>query len=406
MIAAVMATGISANAAIGDTEYPKDEAFTRTLSLSSLTDYAIEDNLYAFADGKTVKVFNDGNFNEYSFDKDVTSVDIKDGVIYYGWDDKAYTLPEHAECEHPFANKVTHIDCGDYFYNVLDGNLYVYYLSEPKSPPTEYEGGFSNLKSYGETVYAMGGNELYAFNGSESQKIVLEYSVKPADVRITTGNAANELKKYTEVKFVKVAEGAFMTEIDLDKLDGEYLVPLNIVRANENTTALLLCESGNAAIVSVRDRAFAVLKDKISPVKVDYTAHNPYTTAQLVGMNVYASPFVVSGTVADSNAIGITVTVLNKIEHELLESVFYEVEYSNGEETVKGYVAEGFLNGEIREDNKTPNYETDRNYSESSDTKTILIILAVILLVLAAIAYISYVSAKGKKKKNKEEESK
>ena len=402
LAAASMAGGIAANAATGETEYPKDSDFVRTLALTSLTDYAIEDKLYAFADGECVKVYDDGNYDEYEIGGSVTGVDVKDGVVYYGSGDKAYSLPDKTECEHAFTAKPSEITSDGFYYYYSGDNLKIY---DRGNETTETYAGYSLLNKYGGKVYAVSGNKLYMFTGSDSSEVVLEYAVKPDDIEITVGDAADNLKKYGGVKFVNIAAGSYLTEVDLEKLDGEYFVSLDIVRTEEKSTALLLCYSGNSAIVSIKDHAFAVLKDKVSEIALNPSTDTPYSTAQMIGMNIYASPFVVSGTVANSNALGITVKVLNRIENEVLESVFYEVEY--GENGAKGYVAEGFLTGEIRGDNKTPNLETDPEFSENSDTKTILIILAVIILVLAAISYILYVSGKGKKKdKDKKEEEK
>ena len=403
LLAAIsMAGGIAAGAATGETEYPEDADFTRTLTLTSLNDYAIEDGLYAFADGEHVKVYNDGNYDEYGIGAKVAGVEIKDGVVYYGYGDKAYSLPDKVECEHSFTQKSETIILKNFHYYFRDGALKVF--DESSEKVATYE-GYSLLKEYGGKAYAVKDNVVYEFTGTAATEVALEYEVKPENVEITIGKAADKLKTYDSVKFVNIAAGSYLTEVDLEKLDGQHFVPLDIVKTEEKNTALLLCYSGNAAIVAIKDRAYAVLKNKVEETKIEYTTHNPYTTAQMTGMNIYASPFVVSGTVANSNALTITVNVLNRIENELLESVFYEVEY--GEEKLKGYVAEGFLTGEIRGDNKTPNLETDPNFSDNSDTKTILIILAVIILVLAALAYILYVSGKGKKKdKNKKEDEK
>ena len=406
LLAAVsIAGGISANAAAHETEYPKDEDFTRILTLTSLNDYAIEDGLYAFADGEFVKVFSNGNYDEYETGGRVTDVEIKDGVIYYGYGDKAYSLSDMAECEHAFSKGPEIVFLNNFHYYFKDGALKIF--DESSETVSTYE-GYSILKEYGGKAYAVKDNVLYEFAGAAGQEVALEYEVKPGDIEITIGKAANNLKTYGGTKFVNIAADSYLTEIDLEKLDGQSFVPLDIVKTAEKSTALLLCYSGNAAIVSVKDKAYAVLKDKVSEISLNPATDNPYTTAQMIGMNIYASPFVVSGTVANSNALGITVKVLNKIENDVLESVFYEVEY--GEDNSKGYVAEGFLAEVIIGDNIKPEEITDPEFSEDSDTKTILIILAVILLVLAALAYILYVSGKGKKKEKdkqqKEEEKK
>lgn len=409
LIAAVIATGsISANAAVGGTIYPEDSEFIKELSLSSLNDYAIGDGLFAFADGEYVKVYDDGNYSEYAFIGDVTAVDIdEDGVVYCRSEEKTYSLPGQTECEYDeFDSKVNRLLCGDYLYNVLEGKLYVSYLLTPEAPPAVYSGKYSNLKQYGDKVYAINGNSLYAFNGSQGEEVVLEYAVDKADLKITIGQASSSLKEYSEVRFVEIEEGAFMTEVDLEKLDGEYFVPLNIVKAEKGTYALLLSYSGNAAIVSIKNTGYVVAQSKVKEITIDPTTENPYKNAQMIGGKIYASPFVASGTVANSEAAGLIVKVLHKLDYEsILECPFYEVEYQYGEKTVKGYVAEGFLSSVLIKDDNPPKEISDPDYSDDSDTKTILIIFAVVVLVLAAIAYIAHVSSKGKKKGKKKKET-
>ncbi len=390
-----------AHAADGGTIYPEDDEFIKTLELTSLTDYAVEGGLYAFADGKTVKVFNDGNYKEYAFENDVTDLAAENGEIYCGCSNgKVYTLDEQT-CEYTFPQKVDELLFNGYYYFTdADGKLNVF----DKSETVTYDGSYSNLKLYGETVYAVSGNELYAINGSQCEKVTLEYADYAVTREITVGRAATALKTYAPVTFVQISEGAFMTEVDLSRLDGEYFVPVKTIKTEQVSTALLLCYSGNAAIVSLSGKCYVVLKAKTSETEVEHVADKPFENAQMLGDNIYASPYVVSGTVSATGVISRTVKVLNKIVCEdVLDTVFYEVEYKTEDATLKGFVAEGFLSEKIIDDNKKPTEIPDPDFSESSDTKTILIIFAVVLLVLAAISYISYVSS-GKRKKSKKKD--
>ena len=397
------AGGITASAADGNTIYPEDDKFVKTLAFTSLTDYAIEDNLFAFADGRMVKVYKDGNYTEYAFENKVLDVDIKDGVIYCGCsDEKAYTVVDQGMCEYTFPEDQSEILFNGFYYFIDESGLNIFNRSTKEN--AIYDGEYINLKQYGDKVYAMNGNSLYEFNGSDGSELMLEYAVDKSELKITIGQAAYTLKQYAPVQFVEIEEGSYVTEIDLDNLSGEYFVPLSIIKTEVSAPALLLCYSGNAAIVAIRGTAYAVLKSKVREIEIDCTAEKPFENAQMIGGNIYASPYVVSGTVATSNATGITVKVISRIEHEILECAFYEVEYTLGGKSVKGYVAEGFLSKVIIEDDKEPTLKTDPNYSDSSDTKTILIIFAVVVLVLAAVAYIAHVGSKGKKKDKKKKD--
>ena len=395
-------SSITAYAADGNTIYPNDEDFIKTLSFTSLTDYAVEDDLYAFADGRLVKVYRDGIYTEYAFVNKVTAVDIKEGVIYCGSEDKSYTVTDQVECEYEFTQKSGRLldEDSDFLYNILNGKLYVSDLMQPEVLPTVYEGEYSYLHKYGDTVYAMCGNKLYFFDGASAEEVVLKYALDASDLKITIGDGSANLKKYTKVKFVEIAEGSYITEIDLENLRGEYFSATKVIKTEEKTTALYLCESGNATIVSIKDKAYLVLKSKVSAaVDVDYVVDDTFDSAQMIGGNIYASPYVSSATVATSNATGITVSVLRQIQYDsILECSFYEVEYIMGGKVVTGYVAEGFLSREIIEDKKQPTEMTDPNYSESNDTTTIIIIFAVVVLVLVTVIYLVHLGAKKKKK--------
>ncbi len=407
LLAAFFTVGSTvAYAADGGTIYPEDDKFIKPLTLSSLTDYAVGDELYAFADGKTVKVFSDGNYSEYAFENDVTDLDIKDSVIYCGCSDgKTYTLTEQAECEYTFTQKENELLYNGFYYFVKesDGSLNIF----DKTETATYEGNFGNLKRYGETIFASSENELYRISGTQCEKVVLEYADYAVTEKITIGQATAALKTYSPVQFVQIEDGAFMTAIDLSRLDGQHFVPIKTVKSENQAVALLLCYSGNSAIVAIGDASYILLKSKTEEIDLEYSAERPFENAQMLSNNIYASPYIVVGTVAASNAIGQTVKVLGRIEYSgVLDTVFYEVEYKSGEATLKGFVAEGFLSEKIIDDDKDPSEITDPEYSDGNDTKTILIIFAVILLVLAAVGYISHVSAKGKRKSKKKDKDK
>lgn len=432
------AGGITANAAENGIEYPEDDKFTRNLTFSSLTDYAVEGNLYVFADGKSVKVYNDGIYTEYLFESDVTAVGInkdtkndegdkkdnendkkKDDAIYCSTADKAYKAnilngqPEShfKECQdddkYEFGKKVNRFVDNDitYTYSSINGKLYISCLLTPEADDVTYDGEYFNFKQFGDNVYAICDNVLHEFTGTVDKPLdELKYTVSASDVEIKIGNSKDKLKSFSGVQFVDIAKDTYLTEINLEQLKGENFVALDIVKTDKVTTALLLCESGNGAIVSIHEKAYAVLNEKIESRTTIDTAIEKPREAQVSGTDVYASPFTSSGTSAKANASGLIVTVIGIVENSILERVFYEVEYEENGETVKGYVA--LLDFLVIEDNGPPKNIPDSNYSDKTDTKTILIVLAVVFLVLAAILYISHVTAKGKKKKTESDEKK
>ena len=408
VLAAFALGGVTASAAVNEPIYPGSDAdFKRPLYFTSLNDYAIEDELFVFADGNSIKILDGKNYDKYDFDSEFTAVDIVDGTIFCLSQEKSYFINFEKEknpfdeIEHSFTDKTDRILYGDYLYftngnglNIFDMNIF---------DTTTYNGAYTDLKQYGDKVYTIKDNLLYSLTGTEIEAVKLEYEVNAKNVKIEIGQALTALKQYSEVQFVKIEQDTIMTEIDLGALEGIYFVPKNIVKAKEGEVALLLCRLEDLAVVAIGESAYAILNptDKISRAEIDYTTEIPFESAQSISENIYASPFVVSGTATFSKAHGATVKVISRIKSEILECSFCEVEYEDGESTVKGYIAEYMLQEEIREDKKDPAFVSDQNYSESNNTKTILIILAVIVLLLVAILYIAHVSSKGKKKKKK-----
>lgn len=404
LTALAISGGIAANAADEATQYPGDVDFKRNLTFSSLTDYSIEGDAFAFADGNAVKIFkrDSGEYSEYDAENAVTAVDIADGTIFAEYNEKSYSLTDSgfAEAEHSFPASESVIESARVLYYLDAGELVAYDMDAKtgKSLKTNCH----SLKKFDSNVYVLSDNELFVCSKEQVTKVELEYIANAKDITINIGQSANILKKYSAVRFVEIDADAYVTEVDLEELGGDKFEALSVVRFNQKTTALLIAYTGNAAIVSIKDKAYAVLQDRVHEIEINAQTSNPYTTAQMIGMNIYSSPFVVSGTVANSDMMGQTVTVLNRYENELLQSVFYEVEYTSGEESLKGYVAEGFLAEVIIGDNIKPETIPDPEYSEKNDTKTILIIFAVVVLVLAATGYVAYISSKGKRrKKNK-----
>ena len=422
LIAAFAIGSASAYTAFGATVYPEsDEDFIRPLTFSSLTDYAIEDDLFVFADGKLVKVYEKGIYDEYGFDTTVKAVDIKDGVIYCLTGDVAYYLgTETGENliqeekflpdpkNHHFAEQKTEDTVPGYFYTIDSDGLTVF-DSSTKQHAT-YPGEFFNLKKFGNKVYAICNNVLHEFSGTVDKPLDdFKYMIDASDVEITVGQATSLLKEYSSAQFVNIAAGSIMTEIDLDDIpvDGHF-TSKNLIKTEKETPALRLCETGDFTIVSILDTAYAVLSSNIEKSNATHTSESVLDSVQITGTNIYASPFMSNGTTAYPYAHGIMVDVIGEIKFEgVLERVFYEVRYEYGDTVIEGFIADGFWTTDKREDKSDPNHEIDPHYSEKSDTKTILIILAVVLLVLAVIAYLVHLSAKHKKKgkKKKEEQS-
>ena len=422
LIAAFAIGSATAYTAFGATVYPEsDEDFIRPLTFSSLTDYAIEDDLFVFADGKLVKVYEKGNYDEYECTATVKSVDIDKGVIYCLTGDVTYYLGQESDenggtvekflpdpKNHTFATRTDEITYNGYYYFTDSEGLTVF--SRSTKEYETYSGEFFNLKQCGDKVYAICNNVLHEFSGTADKPLDdLKYMIDASDVEITVGQATSLLKEYSSAKFVNIAAGAIMTEIDLDDIpvDGHF-TSKNLTKTEKETPALMLCETGDFTIVSILDTAYAVLSSNIEKSNATHTNQSTLDSVQITGTNIYASPFMSTGTTAYPYAHGIMVEVIGEIKFEgVLERVFYEVRYEYGDTVIEGFIADGFWTTDKREDKSDPYDRKDPNETYKSDTKTILIILAVVLLVLAVIAYLVHLSAKHKKKgkKKKEEQS-
>ena len=397
--------GIAAFAEAGDTIYPDNGDFVKALTFTSLTDYAVDGETYAFADGNTVLVYGEGNLTEYEFEEKVEKLDYSDGILYYSTVSGTFTLPDSEKAEYQFGEEIDLLRHNGFIYDLNDGELTAYNSDTHEHTP--FEGVYSDLKVYGEKLYALGGNVLYSINGAEATEISLEYADFTATQKICIGNSPAELKK-TSLKFVEVEAGTYMTEVDLTSLDGDFFTAGKTLKTEEKITALFLCNTGNASIIAIGDTSYILLQSKTKATEVECYVEKEFDNATVIGNRIYATPYVIIGTSSVSNAAGMIVSVLNKLEYDgVLGSAFYEVMYMTEDKTTHvGYVADGFLTEYIIEDNNDPNIIPDPGHSEKNNTKTVVLILIVVILVLIAVGYLLYIATSDKRKKNKKQQEK
>lgn len=400
--------GLTARAAASDTIYPEDADFIKSLNFTSLDDFAVNGEVYAFAEKNRISVFDSGALTVYEPEKTVAALDCDGDKFYFSTDGgEVYSLPyseEQEPAEYELTEKTDTVIIGNFTYRLSkDGTLKIADFDSDKVVTAQ--GSYKNLKSFGDTAYAICENELYSFKGDKYEKISLEYADYAATQRIAIGNTYDRLKSYS-LKFVKIAAGAYMTEIDLTSLDGDFFTAGATTSSATETTALLLCYTGkNAAIVAIGDESYILLKSKTAETAVTCETAPEFENATITGNTIYASPYVIIGTAAQPDAAGMIVKVNKKLQYEnVLGSAFYEVEYTANETTKTGYVAEGFLTAFIIEDNKQPNVVPDPDYSEKDDVKTVLLIFAVVVLVLAAVGYLAYVGTSGKRNKSRKKD--
>lgn len=399
--------GVAANAegaGGGTTDYPQYSEFTRKLVFSSLQDFAVNGDEYAFIErgeeGDIIEVHRGETLALYKFEagESVTALDCADGTLYYSSGDKIYSLPDKKEAEHAMPEAATTVNMVGYTYNLTGTSLQIADFGNERI--TTLDGEYKNLKSFGGAAYAVKENALYRLDGADEELLEFTYADYSPTLEIEIGRTQTALTADYALKFVTVSAGAFMTEIDLTDLNGRYFKAGKTRTVGEDTLALLLCCTGNAAIVAIGEKSYITLKTSATETEQDCSAEPEFHNATVTGNRIYASPFVIAGTSVLFPAAGTIVKINGKIRHEALSSAFYEVEYTDAEgNTGKGYVTEGFLTEFIIEDNKPPYEIPDPNHTEKSDARTIILILLVVVLVLAAAGYITYVLTSDKRKK-------
>lgn len=406
MAAVTVGGGVSAAAEESGTVYPGNGDFVKTLEFSDLTDYAVNDNSYAFAEDKSVYVCSDGTRTVYGFENTVTALDCNDGVFYLeDSTGKVYSLPYsdgQEQADYKMPEPETTITVGAYNYYLKDKSLKISDYEQDVIHTAE--GEYRNLKLFGESVYAISENVVYSFTGEVATAVTISYEDFSATQTILTGQASKAFEDGYEPSFVEVTAGAYMTETDLTELDGKYFKTGETVTAKEHLTALLLCRTGNAAVIATGGKGYILLADNVKECTVKYSFTPEFKSATVLGDDIYAAPYVAMQP-ALTGAMNKVVDVESKIElNGVLDFVFYKVKYKTEDGTDKyGYVTAGLLSGiYISSDNDDPSHITDPDYTEQSDTRTVLLILAVVILLLAAVSYLVYVGTSGKRKKDKD----
>ncbi len=400
----LLSGGLTAHAEGGATVYPEDGEFIKPLVFENLTDYAVAGDNYAFIEREkendVIKVYDGTSLNLYPFTETVSALDTDGEKFYYSIGESVYSLPDKAESKHKIPDAQTTISVDGYTYNLSDATLKVAdFKNEDKV--TTFVGEYKNLKCFDNTVYAIKENSLYKFNGAEEEKLEYEYVDYSSTLKIEVGQTRTDLVDGYELKFVTIKAGSYMTEVDLSQLEGQYLASGETAPIKQDTTALLLCYTGNSAIVAIGEKSYITLKTATAETQERYTTAPEFENATVTGNRIYASPFVIVGTSVLFPATGTIVKINGKIEHEVLGSAFYEVEYTDAEgNTHTGYVTYGFLTEYIIEDNKPPNEFPDPAYSEKNDVRNVILILMVVILVLVAAGYLTYVATTGKRKKS------
>lgn len=418
-----------------ETNYP--EIFHDRLTFNKIADFAIaNDNLMVFADGNTIVHWQNENSTVFEFDTEVTDVDYGDGHFFYSLDGgtTSYILPDNpadsaVQTAHDFS--AAHItqtskDVGDnyiYYYN-YDNELVA--IDKNNTTPISKSLNLRNAKFYNiedeDRVFAICDVLLYEIVGLDVQTVEIYHSNYDKLKNVSVGDTPEKLNTYGDLsenpKYVYIENGALITAVDLNLLapydiDGTPLpAPQYFPISNPKTqtwtniygAALLLCQTGNASVVSIGKQAYIMNSEGATPfTEVQKKPVDQGTTAAVnaVGEYAHSLPFVSNATRTFSLSPGETVAVLYEVSGENIAHRFYIVENANGE---RGYVAEEFLgdlNAPVPDESGAstipdPDPHTD-NY-----IRTVVLVIVIILLVLIAVGYLTWLSAFNKHKKPNE----
>jgi len=385
--------------ALADGEvYP--ENFDAKLTFTSLNDFAIDGEKFAFADGNYIFVYENGKLakTEGELSHAVKSIDFFDGeLLFKDSTDEVYRYfdgeVEKYQGEYEFIT-TTSATVEDYYYYFNDNGLNVLNLATALS--TSLGSEFNALKCYDNCVYAVKNNALYKIEGAEASELEFVYDDYSSANSILRAGFDQAFSNTQEVSFKKIAGGAYITEIDLSETDGDYFVAKDTKTANDGTVALLVASYGNASIVAFGGKSYITLSDNLAAVEFTPTSADKQfgNTNLLVG--VYSTPFMRESTKVATLTVGDAVKILGAYKSDVLDAEYYLVEYGN--EGAQGFIAKNFI---------TPNdFSAEENGFESvgdepvydNEIKTVVIVLTIILLVFAVIIYVLYVALSNKTK--------
>lgn len=412
LCSAALNAGGAAFADAGEqTEYP--EIFTESVydNVGQITDYAVGDGATAIADGNKVIIISDDQKTEYDFGYNVRAVDCEkiDGeTVFYCRDasGKSYSLPDKTEAEHDFTVKDT-VPTGKFTYYTFEG---VIYSLELPTTTTKLD-GCSLLKEYGGKAYVVKENKIHALNGTDTEVLNLFYTDFKSAGNIAVGDSLSKLRTFGGTQFVMLTAGAFKTEVDLNDFSGRYFKTGKTSAATEGETALLLCTTGNAALVINGSDCYITLARNTEPVTRGAESEPAFANATVCVPYdfVYASPALVDGVKLKRLDWGAQVKVLALLSAEYspeLSCDFYKISYTDDSGIPQtGYIPCNFLT-EYKTDDAVLDEIPDPGHNEEDLTKTVMITVLIIALVLIALGYLVYVGTSGKDKKSKKSKEK
>ena len=410
--------------------YPQN--FDRTLEIEALTDYAVYEDRFAYASNSTITIISrdesgDRKCLSYTHEQLISALDYdEDGKLYFKTSSEIsylYGSPVTQQ-EHDFqGTSLSKIDLSDtVFYTLNNKGFLTYWNGSEDNIVGE---GYSLIKRYGETVYAIkDGTVPYTIDGQTATELDLSYTDFSGADNILCGETAEKLKADGyQVKTANINHGSYYTQVDADAIGKEQTFSqIRTQKAEGNKPCIVLCTTGNASVVATNDGMFitatANVKDSAYtspkndwPLNAEGTKRLEAYATEKTG--VYASPFMSESTKIGELESGAEnhVEVIEKFELDYIKTKFYKVRYETtdketGEKkTISGYVAANILTVyDYKAEDLEQHPAGDEKFNYDTNVVSVVLIIVIVALVIIAVMYISLAGSKNKNKKSKKKE--
>lgn len=388
------------------------------LAFENLTDYAVGDGETVFADGQTLVRWNerDETTRDYSAGESVTDVDYSGGKFFYRTASGTYELPPAAQnqnmpgnpAEHDFSVSMESFPKDEGFTYYKDGSEIFHVLIQSSNENKEYS-GYTKIKPYNGSVYAVKENCLY--NISKGQEIKQEFRYSNYDLltKIPAGESAAGLKNFSQTPSrINITSGNVTKIADSEAIvkDGHFNTG-DKDTARENTRgdltgiALLLAETENTYVAAVGTDVYILnKKSAVGGGQITPAEENAESTPNCFAC-AYSLPFVSKSTeifeISPADRLKV-VAFIPKGENGFLAHDFYAVEKSTDGGTLKGYVPKEFLNELNYNFNEGGTTVTPDPAPENGDNiRTVVLVLLIVLLALIAAGYLVWLFTTGRK---------
>lgn len=420
--AAVCAVAIIPSAAVyaaesGETVYPDTFVLDLNEQIGELTDYAVDGNNVALASNTTVYILSGESAErkmEYKQTDSIEKIDYADGCLYVKlWTGNTYAYSDlTTTAEHDFPAVKYSETTGSVTY-MLNNSGELKYFNTEDGTEVQLGDGFSKLKKYDDTVYAVKDNRPYVLDGYTASPIDLSYFDFARADNIYSGTAPDSLKAGNyAVKTAMIKGGVYYTQIDLSAT-GERFKQIRTQKTDGDKPCLVLCESGNASIVVTNDGCY-ILKTDDALTEIPYSL--PYNdwpqnaagkrlAYAVEDANVYSCPYMSEATKTGKIKSGAEypVTVTEKFTLDFMSTVFYRITYTDGDgNEASGFVAGNFLTAfDYAGEDLKPTDGGDKEFSYKNNVTTVVLVVVIVALVIVAVMYLSLAGAKKNKNKKK-----